>query len=66
MNVQVITRACPMCLEPTYLDVDEDGLLKWEAGSFIQDAFPSLTRDQRELLLTGLHLECWNKAFDVS
>lgn len=66
MNVQVMTRACPMCSEPSYLDVDEDGLLRWEGGHYIQDAFPELTAEQRELLMTGFHPKCWDEVFSVS
>jgi len=30
---------------------------------YIQDAFPTLDSDDRELLKTGFHTTCWNEAF---
>ena len=34
-----------------------------EQGALIQDAFPNLTTDEREQLLTGIHPECWKAIF---
>jgi hypothetical protein len=36
---------------------------KWRAGTLIQDAFPMLTVDQREFLMTGATPEEWNACF---
>jgi hypothetical protein len=43
----------------------EDGLALWAttSGMLIQDAFPTLDRDQREFLMTGATPEEWDKAF---
>ncbi len=35
----------------------------WQSGEFIQDAFPYLNANQRELIKTGIHPECWDKMF---
>lgn len=37
---------------------------KWEAGTLIQDAFPTLTADQREFIKTGMLPETWVNLFD--
>lgn len=29
----------------------------------IQDNFPYLSREQREILISGIHPECWDKLF---
>lgn len=39
------------------------GIKKSEEGALIQDAFPTLTNEQREQLLTGIHPECWKAIF---
>ena len=33
------------------------------AGENIQIAFPDLTADQREILISGICPECWDKIF---
>ena len=33
----------------------------WMNGKFVQDAFPFLTADEREFLMTGITKEEWNK-----
>lgn len=35
----------------------------WKDGMLIQEAFPQLNKDQRELLITGITPEAWNQAF---
>jgi hypothetical protein len=37
----------------------EDGLYKLKDGAYIQDAFPTLTPDQREFIRTGITAEEW-------
>jgi hypothetical protein len=43
--------------------VSETGIAKWRGGALIQDALPELDADQRELLVSGIHPECWAKMF---
>jgi hypothetical protein len=39
------------------------GMWKYEAGEFIQDAFPFLSANEREFLLTGFLKEEWDAIF---
>lgn len=55
-----ITRTCPICGEDNKLVVDADAYQRWLDGELIQRAFPGLDADQRELLMTGLHGECFD------
>lgn len=41
----------------------ERGLAAWDRGAFIQDAFPSLTPEQREFIKTGITPDEWNGIF---
>lgn len=41
----------------------EAGRKAWESGVLIQDAFPMLSADQREFLLTGITPDEWNAMF---
>jgi hypothetical protein len=38
-------------------------LARFKQGALVQDAFPSLTPDQREFILTGITPEEWNELF---
>jgi hypothetical protein len=45
--------------DPHYIDVKSIDLSAYEDGALIQDAFPYLNNEQRELMLTGLTDEMW-------
>lgn len=46
------------------LPVTEKAVLAWRySGKLIQNAFPQLTPDQREFLLTGATTAEWDEAF---
>lgn len=46
------------------LPITYDRLLQWERSrELIQNAFPDLTNDQREFILTGSTPEEWDRAF---
>lgn len=38
---------------------------KYEQGAFIQDAFPSLSPELREFILTGIHPEEWERYMNI-
>ena len=46
-----------------YMDVKQIDLDVYEDGALIQDAFPYLTLEQRELIITGLTEDMWNDMF---
>ena len=58
-----IKRTCPHCQKEATVKVSDAGYALWQKGVSIQKAFPELTPDQREILLTGLHPECWEDIF---
>ena len=41
-----------------------ENLRAWKEGSLIQNAMPRATQDEREMLLTGIDLDTWNREFD--
>ncbi len=43
----------------TYLDDANE----WMNGGLIQDCFPYLSADEREILMTGIDSETWNEMF---
>lgn len=51
------------CKREFEVPVTEQQLSKWRGGVLIQKAMPSLSPDQRELLISGTCGECWEKMF---
>ena len=45
------------------LPVTWEQVARWQQGTPVQDAFPHLTSDQREFLLTGITPEEWKQSF---
>lgn len=45
------------------IDVTQEQLDAWRSGALIQDAFPHLSADDREFILTGITAEEWDEAF---
>lgn len=63
MAMTWVTKQCPYCGLDNGVEVDEEAYERWRAGAFVQDAFPNLSPNQREALITGIHPKCWNKMF---
>jgi len=45
------------------LTVSVLGLERWVSGEIVQRAFPELSSDERELLITGICKDHWGKLF---
>lgn len=55
---------CSWCRQPVAVDRLDAGQFKaWQAGAFVQDAFPDMSASEREVLVSGTHAECWNQMF---
>ena len=59
-SAKIITRQCIACNKKSTITVDAVAYANWENGMMIQDAFPEMSSDQRELVMTGTHAECWD------
>ena len=55
---------CPFCGEPAELTgLDPNAFAAWQSGVYVQNAFPGLSADQREILVSGTHGECFDQLF---
>lgn len=66
-NQVILKTVCPFCGKKQQLILKDNraieykqGKVAYEAGYKIQDAFPSFTPDERELILTGICQKCWD------
>ena len=56
---------CPKCGHEDAVFVRTSDVKKYEEGALIQNAFPYLNNNQRELIKTGICSPCWSKIFPV-
>jgi hypothetical protein len=59
--VSYVTPPCVSCREVSTVEVEERQLKEYLAGSLIHAAFPDLTADERELIMSGIHPTCWDQ-----
>ena len=55
------TKPCPFCEATDVLLLRLDELTAWMSGTQVQDAFPRLSANKREQILTGAHPDCWDR-----
>jgi len=60
-TIEVTTPTCCECGRASSLRLPRVGYELWRAGLFIQNALPTLTAGEREMLMTGTHPNCWDQ-----
>lgn len=57
------TPQCIVCQELSYIELETvaeaRALVVWRQGTPVQVAFPFLSSEDREMLITGTHPQCW-------
>lgn len=62
-EVTIVTE-CPICHHANEVMVNEEDYLAWAFdGELVQNAFPYLSADEREMLISGICPTCWDKMF---
>jgi len=64
--ISVYTSPCMVCQRSEHVHIQKDQFDRWQNGEMIQNVFPELTEDERELLISGTHSECWDSMFEES
>ncbi len=54
---------CPVCIRASVIHLDRKDVERYQAGEHVQDVWPDKTDDERELIITGTHPECWAQMF---
>lgn len=62
-TVDFTTKACTVCKKASIVKVNPVALKRWQNGELVQRCFPSMSTDDRELLISGTHSHCWDKLF---
>jgi len=61
--ILIQTPTCIYCRNKSELEVVKDHYDAWKNGTLIQNAFPEVSADTREMLKTGIHPDCWDTMF---
>ena len=61
MECKDITIECVQCGGKFIIKVPVEGMRRWASGSFIQDALPTLSEDERELLISNICPTCFEE-----
>lgn len=61
--VMVETMPCVACGTQHELSLEKSKFDRWQAGEHLQVAFPELTIDERELLISGTCSDCFDNMF---
>ena len=61
-EISIVT-SCPFCGHAHEVEVNEEDYFAWDDGELVQNAFPYLSADERELLISGICPNCWNNMF---
>ena len=54
---------CVFCGEMHEIWVSADDYWDWEPDMHVQDVFPYLSPEEREMLISGICPDCWEKMF---
>lgn len=60
-TVDVNTATCFICGKRDKVTIPKEGYLLWIVeGEYLQVALKDLSSEDRELVLTGIHPDCWD------
>lgn len=59
----IVENRCPMCGKVHTVTVNNTDFEKWQSGACIQNAFPYLSAEEREILISGICPKCWTLMF---
>lgn len=63
--IDVRCEPCAVCgMSAVLSGVPADGYAAWRGGLVIQHAMPGLDADDRELLMSGIHADCWQQMWE--
>ncbi len=65
LMVLFTTNPCLYCGKTSEVELDLEKVRRWQAGEHVQNVWPEMSADERELLITGIHPQCWDSIFGV-
>ncbi len=62
-QMYIYTGKCVITKKEVVVKVPAEELFAYRQGALIQDAFPNMSKDDREFLISGISKEGWDKTF---
>jgi hypothetical protein len=62
-TIVVRTKTCTVCGDYEVWSLDRELVNRWQGGENIQQVFPDMSAEDRELLISGIHPVCWDQLF---
>ena len=62
-RLTTIYTTCPCCRKESAVTVQTRDFNAWRKGALAQNAFPYLSANDRERLISGICPTCWDKMF---
>lgn len=59
MNTITLNKRCKYCNKRETILVKQEDYLKWKHGELTYNAFPYLTENQNEMMISGICGECF-------
>lgn len=60
----VYTNSCYHCGTENIIRIDQEDYTLWKVHkTYVQIVFPELSKEHRELLISGTHPKCWTEIF---
>ena len=64
--MKTVYKVCQECGKKNYIEMSDEQYQKYTEGSdLIQRIFLEMSPAQREILITGICEDCWNKLFPI-
>lgn len=62
----LLEKTCMHCNKTTEFSLSEKQFSDYIVGrKFVQDVFPELSKEDREMIISGTHPSCWDEMFQV-
>ena len=63
MTTPFATKQCVVCGQHAVIELDPIRIMRWKAGDHVQDVWPEQSAEWREMLVSGIHPQCWAELF---
>ena len=59
--MKIINKQCMVCKQNVEIKVKAEDFQSWQKGTLIQNAFPYLSTDEREILISNICGTCFDR-----
>lgn len=65
-NTVTFSKSCFHCGNETFFEITYKQYEDWVLNNkYVQDVFPEMNKEDREVLISGTHPKCWEEMFPI-